>query len=101
MSKPVARYAVSWGLDGCYLPDSQGGTYEATTRAELADIIRGELSAFEWPKSKFSEVRIRRLWAFIKRHGSSTAHFKLCHKGYCLYFHGLTEDEYLEQNGVM
>jgi hypothetical protein len=45
----------------------------------------------------FSEVQINRLWSFIKSKGSSCAHFRLCHKGYELAFHGLTEDEYLQQ----
>jgi hypothetical protein len=39
-----------------------------------------------------------RLWSFIKSKGSSCAHFRLCHKGYELAFHGLTEDEYLQQS---
>jgi hypothetical protein len=34
------------------------------------------------------------LWAFIKRHGSSSAHFTITHKGYELAFYGLTEEEF-------
>jgi hypothetical protein len=50
------------------------------------------------PASLMRDVKITRLWSFIKQHGSSTAHFRLVHKGYELAFHGLTEDEYNEQN---
>lgn len=98
MSKPIARYSVSFGLEGCYLPDSHGGVYECHTRKELADIIRGEMQTYDLPKSLFAGVKIRRLWSFIKQHGSSSAHFSIYHKGYSLAFHGLTEEEFNQQN---
>lgn len=92
--KNLARYSVSFGLAGCYLPDSYGGVYECSTRRELADIIRSELKVYDLPARLFREVRINRLWSFIKNHGSSSAHFNLHHKGHVLSFSGLTEDEY-------
>ena len=97
MSKHVARYAVTFGLAGCYLPDSHAGAFEIATRAELASLIKGELAAYDLPASLFREVRIRRLWGFIARHGSSVAHFSLRHGGHELAFHGLTAAEYAEQ----
>lgn len=93
MTQKLARYSVSNGLAGCYMPDNVSGPYLFGTRAELAAFIRSELEHLDLPASLFSEVRIRRLWGFIQRHGSSTAHFSLVHKGYALSFHGLTEEE--------
>jgi hypothetical protein len=81
-------------MTGCYLPDGEPYAFQADTRKELADWVRYELEAHDMPKSKFAEARISRLWSFIKRHGSSTAHFSFDHAGYTLSFHGLTEAEY-------
>lgn len=97
MARPVARYAITYGLQGCYMPDSHEGAYEFTTRRELAQFIRSELQVFGLPASLFREVRIARLWSFIKRHGSSTAHFHLAHGQCVLSFEGLTEEEFDQQ----
>lgn len=97
MSKPVAHYAVTFGLSGCYMPDSHDGAHEFTTRRDLADFIRSELDMYEMPASLFREVGLRRLWSFITRHGSSSAHFHLSHGPNSLSFHGLTEAEFAEQ----
>lgn len=94
---PVARYAVTFGMDGCYMPDSHDGAWEFTSARDLASFIKGELEAYDMPACLFREVGFRRLWKFIKARGSSCAHFSLCHGGYSLSFHGLTEDEYREQ----
>jgi hypothetical protein len=99
MSVPVARYAITFGLQGCYMPDSHGGAFECTTRRKLADLIRDELRQYDLPAYLFRDVRIRRLWGFIRRYGSSTAHFSLCHGSNVLQFHGLTEQEYADQQG--
>lgn len=98
MAKPIARYNVTFGLSGCYMPDSVSGPMEFTTRKALAEFIRDELRNYELPASLFRQVRMRNLWSFIKRHGSSTAHFALHHGANALEFHGLTEDEFNEQN---
>ncbi|MCA3159986.1 MAG: hypothetical protein ING31_10425 [Burkholderiales bacterium] len=97
MPQAIARYATSFGLSGCYLPDDHGAAVEFTRRRDLANFIRDELRMYDMPASLFREVRINRLWSFIKSKGSSCAHFRLCHKGHELAFHGLTEDEYLQQ----
>jgi len=94
----VARYNVTFGLRGCYMPDSASGPYAFTTRRELASFIRSELEFYDLPACLFGEVKIRRLWSFIKRHGSSTAHFGLFRQGHALEFHGLTEEEFNEQD---
>jgi hypothetical protein len=98
MPQAIARYTTSFGLAGCYLPDDHGSAVELTRRSDLANFIRDELRMCNMPASLFREVRINRLWSFIKSKGSSCAHFRLCHKGYELAFHGLTEDEYLQQS---
>jgi predicted metal-dependent RNase len=44
--------------------------------------------------SRIRDVNVRRLWGFIARHGSSTAHFYITDgKHNVLSFHGLTEEE--------
>lgn len=90
----IARYSVNFGLAGCYMPDDVSGGMEFTRRTDLAEFIRDELRMHELPVSLFREVNIKRLWSFIKRHGSSTAHFTLYHKDCALRFVGLTEDEF-------
>jgi hypothetical protein len=93
----TARYAVTFGLRGCYMPDSNSGPVEFTTRAALASFIRSELQTFDLPAYLFNEVRIRKLWGFIQRHGSSTAHFALYHGDNALEFHGLTAEEFEQE----
>lgn len=97
MATPIARYSVTFGLRGCYMPDSCSGPYVFSTRRDLAEHIRSEIESYDLPKSLFREVRMRNLWAHIKRHGSSTAHFSLHHGANALEFHGLTEEEFNEQ----
>lgn len=76
------------------MPDYNSGPTFATTRRDLANIIRYEIERMDWPASMFAEVKIRRLWSFIARNGSSVAHFSLQRAGYELAFHGLTEEEF-------
>lgn len=90
----VARYSVGYGLQGCYLDDSHYGTFECATRAELAALIRDALEFYEMPACKFKEVGLRKLWGFIRRNGSSVAHFNIQHGAHVLNFYGLTEEEY-------
>lgn len=94
MSKPAICYAVTFGLSGCYMPDSHCGVYRFETRRDLAETIKRLLSDYDMPAALFREVNIRKLWAFLKTRGASCAHFHLSHKGYSLSFNGLTEEEY-------
>jgi len=96
MSKVVWRYSVTCGLRGCYMPNSNFGPYEGTTRRELIDTARECLRMVDASEHRLSQVEWRdRVWPFIKRHGSSTAHFSIdIGNGEELAFHGLTEDEY-------
>lgn len=88
------RYSISYGLQGCYMPDSVSGPYTGKTRRELVTMIRDELAFYDLPKSRIREVKVSRLWAFIKQRGSSTAHFHITDGEHnVLSFHGLTEDE--------
>jgi hypothetical protein len=96
--KTTARYSTSFGLSGCYLPDSHGCAFECNTRKELVSYIKSEIEAYELPKSMLRTVKINRLWIHIKAHGSSSAHFYLTNKGYVLQFHGLTEEEFNNSN---
>lgn len=93
----VARYSVSFGLQGCYMPDSVNGPYEFTTRKALGEFIRDQIEFYELPARLFREVRLRNLWRFITRNGSSSAHFSLYHGANALSFSGLTEEEFQEQ----
>lgn len=97
MTKP-ARYIVTNGLAGCYMPDTNHGAIEFTRRRDLAQYIRDELSYLDMPASLFHDVRITKLWQFIQRNGSSCAHFRLEHNGYELAFHGLTDEEFFNES---
>jgi hypothetical protein len=94
---PIARYAVTFGLAGCYMPDNHGGAFEITRRKDLADLIRSELETYDLPKSLIREHSLRRIWSHIKHHGSSSLHFGYYHGDNVLSFHGLTEAEYAQQ----
>lgn len=94
MPRKIARYAITSGLTGCYMPDNHSGPLSFATRRELANAIRYEIEFQEFPKRLFADVGLRRLWSFIKRNGSSSAHFNLRHAGREIAFHGLTEDEF-------
>lgn len=89
-----AFFRLSFGLTGCYMPDSDFGVYEVTRRRELVSIIRDALAFYDLPSRLIREVRINRLFAHGKRHGFSSVHFSLDHKGHSLHFGGMTEDEY-------
>jgi hypothetical protein len=96
----IARYNTTSGLAGCYMPDNVGGPLEFTRRKDLAAHIRYELEFLEWPAGLIREVKLNRLWAFIKKHGSSTAHFAIHYKQFVLEFHGLTEDEFKQHEAA-
>lgn len=93
----AARYAVTYGLSGLYMPDSHLGVHEFHTRRELADFIRSEIETFEFPKKTFGQARIEKRWRFIQRNGSSVAHFSIQHGPNEIAFHGLTLEEYRQQ----
>jgi hypothetical protein len=95
----IWRYSVTCGLSGCYMPNSNFGPYSGTTRRELAGTIRDTLQMLDVAPSRARQVKLSRLWSFIKRHGSSTAHFNIdIGHGEELCFHGLTEAEYAEMS---
>ena len=90
----IARYSITSGLSGCYMPNSVSGPYAFGSRKELADAIRYEIEFMGWPTSLFRQVRIANLWDFIKRNGSSSAHFSIYYGAEEIAFHGLTEEEF-------
>jgi hypothetical protein len=75
------------------MPDSGPYLLECSTRRELANAIRYEIEKADFPANTFNQVKIRRLWSFIQRHGSSVAHFSVDHGSYEIGFHGLTSAE--------
>jgi hypothetical protein len=96
----IARYSVTFGLAGCYMPDSVSGPLAFATRAQLMDFIRSEIAAYDLPKSAIRQVKAQRLWGHIVRHGSSVAHFAIHHGANALEFHGLTEAEFAEMEAA-
>lgn len=94
MENHVARYAITSGLAGCYMPDNGPFSIECVTRRDLAAAIREEIEFQGFPKATFAQVNIRELWRFIRRNGSSAAHFRIAHNGREIAFHGLTEAEF-------
>ena len=93
MAKPIARYSITTGLSGCYMPDSASGPFICHSRRELADAIRAEIEFQGFPAASFAQAKLRRLWGFIARNGSSVAHFSIEHGAHEIAFHGLTEEE--------
>lgn len=100
MAKQVARYIVTSGLSGCYMPDNSAGPFQCDTRRELASVIRSEIEAAEFPAACFAQVRLRNLWRHIARHGSSVAHFTITHAGREIAFHGITAEEFDLESGA-
>jgi hypothetical protein len=91
---PTARYSVTFGLSGCYMPDSGPTLFTCRTRQALADVIRGELAIYAFPKSAFRQAGLKALWSFITKAGdASRAHFYISYKGNTLAFTGLTKAE--------
>ncbi len=84
---------VTNGLAGCYMPDNVSGPIVLATRRELVAAIKAEIERYEWPANALAQIKVKALWAHIKRHGSSTAHFSIERGGYEIAFHGLTADE--------
>lgn len=78
------------------MPDSISGPYVGSTRRELVALIRDQIAYLDFPASAIRDAKVNRTWAFIKRHGSSSAHFSIQYRGYEIAFHGLTEAECAE-----
>jgi hypothetical protein len=94
------HYSITIGLAGCYMPNHISGPYSGTTRKELVGMVRDLISMFAdqeddpSERSLLRQVKFKRLWAFIKHHGSSTAHFAIdIGRGEQIAFHGLTAAE--------
>jgi len=94
MNRHPARYAVTSGLSGCYMPDNHSGAMEVYRRRDFAAWIRDEVESAGLPASAARQVKLRNLWRFIARNGSSCAHFTITHDGREVAFHGLTLAEY-------
>ena len=89
----IYRYAIQYGLSGCYMPDSTSGPYIGHTRRELMGLIRDTLKDYDMPVSLARDLHIKRRWPLIKRYGTSVHHISITHKGNELHFQGLTRDE--------
>ena len=96
MSKAVNCYfTLTYGLQGCYMPDSHEGPYAVTRRKDLVSTVRYILDLYDAPKSAIKQVKWRDVWAHAKRHGTSSLHFCIATDQHnMLKFHGLTEEEY-------
>jgi hypothetical protein len=90
-------FALTHGLQGCYMPDMHFGAYAITRRKDLIEAVRDALDMMEAPKSAIRQINWTRLWDNAKRYGTSCVHFSIeTGKHTCLSFHGLTEAEYNE-----
>lgn len=98
MARNVAQYSVTVGLQGCYMPDSHYGAFQFDTRRELLAFARSEIEAQGFPANTFRQIKWTRLWQFIRRNGSSVAHFTIDYQGREIAFHGLTSDEFAAMN---
>lgn len=94
--KTQAYFGLSYGLSGCYMPDSHAGAFAVSRRKDLVAIVRDALESYDLPKSAIHQVKWTRVWAHAKRHGLSSLHFSISHNGNALNFSGMTESEYQE-----
>ena len=91
----IARYTITSGLSGCYMPNNVSNAQAYKTRKELADAIRSEIECQDFPKSAFNQVRIRNLWSkIVYADSASSMHFSIEHGAFEIAFHGMTEEEY-------
>lgn len=104
MSKTATCYFnLTFGLQGCYMPDSYYGPHAVSRRKDLVSAVRETLEMLldqEGDRSVagcMRQVDWTRLWSQAKRHGTSSIHFCIAtSKHNMLEFHGMTEAEYLE-----
>ena len=99
MTTTNVYFGLSFGLAGCYMPDSHYGSYHVTTRKALIAYVKDALAFYDMPASCIHQVKWReRVWPHCKHHGASSLHFDITHKGNALHFGGLTEEEYEAAN---
>jgi hypothetical protein len=104
MAKAATCYfTLTYGLQGCYMPDSHFGPHAVSRRKDLVSAVRDTLAMLldqegDRPVSRcMREVNWRRLWSQAKRSGTSSIHFCIATDEHnMLEFHGLTEEEYLQ-----
>ena len=91
------KFTISSGMPG-YMPNYNSGAYVATTRKELAEILRSELEMLDYPANRFNDFNVTRMWRFIQnaRSGSSCHSYCDTHNGEQLSINGLTDAEYDE-----
>ena len=101
MTQTPYKFSITSGMDG-YMPNYQSGPYCATTRAELADILRAELEMLNYPVNRFADFNVRRLWRFVQfaRSGSSCHSHCDEHNAERMSIYGLTDAEYDDANDL-
>jgi len=106
MAKPATCYfTLTYGLQGCYMPDGHSGPYAVTRRKDLIAAVRATLNMLldqeedRAVEGCMRQINWTRLWSQAKRSGTSSIQFCIATSEHnMLEFHGLTEDEYNEQN---
>lgn len=63
----TARFTIMYGLEGCYMPDSDFGHYAVTTRRDLVQAMRDALAFYDFPKAAIHQVKWLRVWDHAKR----------------------------------
>jgi hypothetical protein len=104
MTKAATCYfTLTYGLQGCYMPDGSSGPYAVSRRKDLISAVRDTLEMLldqEGDRSVagcMRQVDWTRLWSQAKRHGTSSIHFCIATSEHnMLEFHGMTESEFVE-----
>ena len=94
----VSYFGLSYGLAGCYMPDSHLGSYAVSTRRDMVQAVREALEFYDMPASCLHQVKWREVWRHAKRNGVSVLHFDITHGGNALHFGGMTQAEYQADN---
>lgn len=91
------KFHIMSGMDG-YMPNYNSGPYHASTRAELVDILRTELTMLAYPANRLADFSIRRMWRFVQFAKSGSSCHSSCenHNGERMEIHGLTDAEFEE-----
>ena len=95
MPQTPYKFVVLSGMPGC-LPNYVSGPMIANTRKELADILRDELEMLDYPKNRFSDFKVKRLWRRLQMYKSGASLHSRCntHNGEYMSIQGMTDAEY-------
>ena len=97
MTQTPYKFHIMSGMAG-YMPNYNSGPYIASTRKELADILRTELNMLNYPANRFADFNVRRMWRFVQFAKSGSSCHSSCedHNSEQMEVCGLADHEFDE-----